>query len=172
MIVMPGLVDTHSHVWNALLKNLPRSGAEYFPLKDVFGKHHTPIDYYRANRLFLTEALNAGITTVINYAHNTQSPAHVDEEIRAMRRAGCVVAMPTVGPIPIRATKRSIFRNSNGSSNNGLDSARAALSTSALHCAHRPRWAHPRRRPIRRSSASPRIMAYRSSCIPDFHRME
>jgi cytosine/adenosine deaminase-related metal-dependent hydrolase len=74
MIVMPGCVDTHSHVWNSLLKNLPRSGAEYFPLKDVFGKHHTPIDYYRANRLFLTEALNAGITTVINYAHNTQSP--------------------------------------------------------------------------------------------------
>src|SRR5438067_902343 len=25
MIVMPGCVDTHSHVWNALLKNLPRS---------------------------------------------------------------------------------------------------------------------------------------------------
>jgi hypothetical protein len=36
MIVMPGCVDTHSHVWNALLKNMPRSGAEYFPLKDVF----------------------------------------------------------------------------------------------------------------------------------------
>jgi len=100
MIVMPGCVDTHSHVWNALLKNLPRSGAEYFPLKDVFGKHHTPIDYYRANRLFLTEALNAGITTVINYAHNTQSPAHVDEEIRAMRESGLRGRYAYGGPDP------------------------------------------------------------------------
>jgi 5-methylthioadenosine/S-adenosylhomocysteine deaminase len=100
MIVMPGFVDAHSHVWNALLKNMPRSGAEYFRLKDVFGKHHTPIDYYRANRLFLTEALNAGITTVINYAHNTQSPAHVDEEIRAMRESGLRGRYAYGGPDP------------------------------------------------------------------------
>jgi 5-methylthioadenosine/S-adenosylhomocysteine deaminase len=100
MIVMPGCVDTHSHVWNALLKNLPRTSAEYFQLKDVFGKHHTPLDYYRANRLFLTEALNAGITTVINYAHNTQSPAHVDEEIRAMRESGLRGRYAYSGPDP------------------------------------------------------------------------
>jgi 5-methylthioadenosine/S-adenosylhomocysteine deaminase len=100
MIVMPGFVETHSHVWNALLKNMPRSGAEYFALKDVFGKHHAPIDYYRANRLFLTEALNAGITTVVNYAHNTQSPAHVDEEVRAMMESGLRGRYAYGGPDP------------------------------------------------------------------------
>ena len=57
-------------------------------MKDVFGKHHTPTDFYRANRLFLLEALDAGITTVINYAHTTQTPAHVDAEIRAMMESG------------------------------------------------------------------------------------
>jgi 5-methylthioadenosine/S-adenosylhomocysteine deaminase len=88
MIVMPGFVETHSHVWNALLRNLRRPGVEYFMLKNVFGKHHTPVDYYRANRLFLAEALDAGITTVLNYAHNTQSPAHVDAEVRAMLESG------------------------------------------------------------------------------------
>ena len=88
MIVMPGFVETHSHVWNALLRNLRRPGVEYFMLKNVFGKHHAPLDYYRANRLFLAEALDAGITTVLNYAHNTQSPAHVDAEVRAMRESG------------------------------------------------------------------------------------
>ena len=88
MIVMPGFIETHSHCWYALLKNMRRPGVDYFPLKEVFGKLHTPTDYYRAVRLFMTDALNAGITTVINYAHNTQSPAHVDAEIRAMMESG------------------------------------------------------------------------------------
>jgi 5-methylthioadenosine/S-adenosylhomocysteine deaminase len=87
-IVMPGFVETHSHSWNSLFKNMRRPGTDYFPLKAAFGKHHTPVEYYRANRLFMAEALDAGITTVLNYAHNTQTPAHVDEEIRAMKESG------------------------------------------------------------------------------------
>ena len=42
----------------------------------------------RANRLALVEALNAGITTVHNFAHNTRTPAHVDAELRAMAESG------------------------------------------------------------------------------------
>jgi cytosine/adenosine deaminase-related metal-dependent hydrolase len=100
MIVMPGFIETHSHCWNALLKNMRRPGVEYFPLKEAFGKYHTPIDYYRAVRLFMTDALNAGITTVINYAHNTQSPAHVDAEIRAMMESGLRGRYAYSGPDP------------------------------------------------------------------------
>lgn len=100
MIVMPGFIETHSHSWNALLRNMRRPGVDYFPLKDAFGKHHTPIDYYRANRLFMCDALNAGITTVINYAHNTQSPAHVDAEIRAMMESGLRGRYAYSGPDP------------------------------------------------------------------------
>ena len=111
MIVMPGCVETHSHVWNALLRNMRRPGVEYFALKDVFGKHHTPIDYYRAHRLFLTEALNAGITTVINYAHNTQSPAHVDEEIRAMMESGLRGRYAYGGPDPHPREKTVDFQD-------------------------------------------------------------
>jgi cytosine/adenosine deaminase-related metal-dependent hydrolase len=36
----------------------------------------------------LAEALNAGITTVHNWAHNVRSPAHADAELRAMRDIG------------------------------------------------------------------------------------
>ena len=105
MIVMPGFIETHSHIWNALLKNMRRPGVDYFPLKEAFGKHHTPTDYYRANRLFLTDALNAGITTVINYAHNTQSPAHVDAEIRAMMESGLRGRYAYCGPDPYPSDK-------------------------------------------------------------------
>lgn len=110
-IVMPGFIETHSHVWNALLKNMRRPGVDYFPLKEAFGKHHTPTDYYRAHRLFLTEALNAGITTVINYAHNTQTPAHVDEEIRAMMESGLRGRYAYAGPDPYPADKPVDFQD-------------------------------------------------------------
>jgi 5-methylthioadenosine/S-adenosylhomocysteine deaminase len=100
MIVMPGFIETHSHFWNALLKNMRRPGFDYFPLKEIFGKHHTPVDFYRANRLFLTEALDAGITTAINYAHATQTPAHVDAEIRAMMESGLRGRYAYSGPDP------------------------------------------------------------------------
>jgi 5-methylthioadenosine/S-adenosylhomocysteine deaminase len=125
MIVMPGFIETHSHVWNALLKNMRRPGVDYFPLKEVFGKLHTPVDYYRANRLFLCDALNAGITTVINYAHNTQSPAHVDAEIRAMMESGLRGRYAYSGPDPypndktidfddVLRVKRTFFTRADG----------------------------------------------------------
>ena len=88
MIVMPGFVETHWHLWNSLLKNMLRAGAEYFAVKAALIDHHQPLDYYRANRLALAEAVHAGITTVHNFAHNTRSPAHVDAELRAMAESG------------------------------------------------------------------------------------
>lgn len=109
MIVMPGMIETHSHSWNALLKNMRRPGVDYFPLKSVFGKLHTPTDYYRANRLFMTDALNAGITTIINYAHNTQSPAHVDAEIKAMMESGLRGRYAYSGPDPYPNDKTCDF---------------------------------------------------------------
>jgi len=88
MIVMPGFVETHWHLWNSLLKNMLRPGAEYFAVKGALIDHHQPLDYYRANRLALLEALNTGITTVHNFAHNTRTPEHVDAELRAMQESG------------------------------------------------------------------------------------
>jgi cytosine/adenosine deaminase-related metal-dependent hydrolase len=88
MIVMPGFVETHWHLWNSLLKNMLRPGAEYFAVKAALIDHHQPLDYYRANRLALAEATHAGITTVHNFAHNTRTPAHVDAELLAMAESG------------------------------------------------------------------------------------
>ncbi|WP_304305603.1 amidohydrolase family protein [Pseudacidovorax intermedius] len=88
MIVMPGFVETHWHMWNSLLKNMLRPGVEYFGLKAGLIEHHRPLDYYRANRLAIVEAINAGFTTVNNFAHNTRTPAHVDAELQALAETG------------------------------------------------------------------------------------
>lgn len=88
MIVMPGFIDTHWHLWNTTLRNMQRHGQEYFPVKEAFVRHFTVEDHYRANRLSLVEAINAGITTVTNFSHNIRSPAHADAELRAMLESG------------------------------------------------------------------------------------
>ena len=77
MIVMPGFIETHWHLWNSLHKNLLRKGLEYFPLKSQLGKHYTALDSYNSNKLGMLEAINAGITTVHNFAHNVPSSPFV-----------------------------------------------------------------------------------------------
>ena len=88
MIVTPGLCDSHWHMWNSLFKNMVRPDRPYYILKEILGPHHTPHDYYVANQLALTEAIDAGITSVLNYAHNVRSPEHADKEIEAMFDSG------------------------------------------------------------------------------------
>jgi cytosine/adenosine deaminase-related metal-dependent hydrolase len=87
-IAMPGMIDTHWHLWNTTLRNMQRAGKEYFPVKAAFVEAYQAEDHYRANRLSLVEAINGGITTVTNFAHNIQTPAHADEELRAMLESG------------------------------------------------------------------------------------
>lgn len=87
-IAMPGMADTHWHMWNTLFKNMLTPKRPYFPMKLALGPHHTPNDYYIATRLALAEALDAGITGVLNYAHAIRSPDHADAEIRAMQESG------------------------------------------------------------------------------------
>jgi 5-methylthioadenosine/S-adenosylhomocysteine deaminase len=85
-IVLPGFVDTHWHLWNSLFRGLVfLYGADlgYFPMKLRLGRHYTPTDMYRAVQFALAEALNSGITTVHNWAHNIVSPEHADANILA-----------------------------------------------------------------------------------------
>lgn len=91
MIVMPGLVDTHWHLWNSSLRALVRGDdptCGYFPTTLKVGPLFSPEDSYRAVRLGLAEGIASGITTVNNWSHNTRSPQHADAELRAMHGMG------------------------------------------------------------------------------------
>ncbi|MSQ51873.1 MAG: cytosine deaminase [Betaproteobacteria bacterium] len=85
MIVMPGLVDTHYHMWSALGRNYLGDGFEYFPAKAATAAHFTPDDFYNSIMLAMAELANNGVTTVHNWAHNVRSPAHANAELRAHR---------------------------------------------------------------------------------------
>jgi 5-methylthioadenosine/S-adenosylhomocysteine deaminase len=85
MIVMPGLIDTHYHMWSALGRNYLADGFEYFPAKAATSALYTPEDFYNSIMLAMAELANNGVTTVHNWAHNVRSPAHADAELRAHR---------------------------------------------------------------------------------------
>jgi 5-methylthioadenosine/S-adenosylhomocysteine deaminase len=91
MICMPGIVDTHWHLWTSLFRPFVRADVNevgYFPVSNRLGQLMTPEDSYRAVMLGSAEALSAGVTTVHNWAHNVRSPEHADGELSAMRDVG------------------------------------------------------------------------------------
>ena len=84
MIVMPGFVETHHHMWSSLGRNFVGDGGfGYFPAKNATSRLYEPIDFYSSVTLGLVECANAGITTVHNWSHNTRTPAHADAELQA-----------------------------------------------------------------------------------------
>jgi 5-methylthioadenosine/S-adenosylhomocysteine deaminase len=89
-IVMPGLIDTHWHMWTTLLRNM--SGDDrahgYFPMTTALGKVYTPRDMYYGTLLSSAEALHSGITTVHNWCHNIVTYEHAVEDLRAMQETG------------------------------------------------------------------------------------
>jgi 5-methylthioadenosine/S-adenosylhomocysteine deaminase len=90
MIVMPGLVETHWHMWNTLFRSFAGDETEegYFPTVARFGQQMTPDDMFQGTRLSAAEAINSGMTSVHSWCHNVRSTAHAEADIRALSQAG------------------------------------------------------------------------------------
>ena len=90
-MILPGLIDTHRHTWQSPIRHtgldwdLPRMFVELFKR---FGPNFRPQDVYAATLFGRLAALDAGVTTLLDWAHIQNSPAHADEAIRALREAG------------------------------------------------------------------------------------
>ena len=88
MIVAPGLVDTHWHLWNTLLRSMSDGGSGYFRVTVALGRVFGPDDVYQGTRLGCAEAINSGLTTVHDWCHNLRSPAHAEAALRALTGSG------------------------------------------------------------------------------------
>jgi 5-methylthioadenosine/S-adenosylhomocysteine deaminase len=94
MIVMPGFVDTHRHIWEGLLRNvgadIPLEGREGY-IRFVLGKFapaYRPQDAYVGNLVSALGALDAGITTLLDWSHIQGSPEHTDAVVKALQDSG------------------------------------------------------------------------------------
>ena len=90
MIVLPGLVETHWHMWNTLFRSF--AGDEqahgYFPTVARYGAVMTPDDMYQGARLSAAEAIYSGMTTVHDWCHNIRSREHAERDIQALKDSG------------------------------------------------------------------------------------
>lgn len=90
-IVLPGLVDTHRHLWRTALRQLAADwtlGQYIDHMLLALGPRFCPDDVYVAEPLGALEAVDAGITTVMDWAHIMRSPGHADEALRGLADSG------------------------------------------------------------------------------------
>ncbi|MEU7858388.1 amidohydrolase family protein [Nonomuraea sp. NPDC049141] len=87
-IVMPGMIDTHRHMWQTALRGY---GADW-TLTQYFvwfylehGKLFRPEDVHAGNTLAAIEALDAGVTTVVDWSHGLQTVDHADAAADALQ---------------------------------------------------------------------------------------
>ncbi len=86
-IVMPGMIDTHRHMWQTAMRGY---GADW-TLTQYFvwyylesGKLFRPEDIYAGNLLSAIEAIDAGVTTTVDWSHGLQTPQHADAAVDAL----------------------------------------------------------------------------------------
>jgi cytosine/adenosine deaminase-related metal-dependent hydrolase len=89
-IVMPGFVDTHRHVWEGLFRNLGDRAPAGDPgaLSRKIGPFYRPEDVYAGNLVGLLGAIDAGITTVLDWSHVQVTPEHTAAAISAHHESG------------------------------------------------------------------------------------
>src|SRR5258708_33410431 len=87
MIVLPGLVETHWHMWNTLFRSLAGEKPDrgYFPTVATLGAAMTPEDMYHGVRLATAEAIDSGMTTVHNYCHKERSNEHASADYSGLK---------------------------------------------------------------------------------------
>ena len=94
MIVMPGFVDSHRHIWEGLLRNIgtdvPLEGRSSY-ISFVLHKlapAFRPEDAYIGDLISALGAIDAGVTTLLDWSHIQGSPAHTDAVIQALKDSG------------------------------------------------------------------------------------
>src|SRR5690348_12594873 len=90
MIVMPGFVDTHRHTWQTPVRGvLPSCTLDHYfaVMLGQVGGFYRPEDVHIGDYAGSLEAINAGVTTLLDWSHISNTPDHADEAIRGLRDA-------------------------------------------------------------------------------------
>jgi cytosine/adenosine deaminase-related metal-dependent hydrolase len=87
-IVMPGMIDTHRHMWQTAMRGYGADWTltQYFVWYYLqWGKVWRPRDIYAGNLLSAIEALDAGVTTTVDWSHGLQTVEHADAAVDALQ---------------------------------------------------------------------------------------
>jgi len=87
-IVMPGMIDTHRHMWQTAMRGYGADWTltQYFVWNYLqWGKSFRPQDIHAGDLLSAIEAIDAGVTTSVDWSHNLQTTEHAEAAVDALR---------------------------------------------------------------------------------------
>jgi cytosine/adenosine deaminase-related metal-dependent hydrolase len=101
-IIAPGFVDAHRHCWQGQLRRLIPDASIAGYWATIVGQGlavaYRPDDMYAGVLIALAGALDAGITTVVDFSHNSATSEHADAVFAAYREAGARVVHVSCPP--------------------------------------------------------------------------
>jgi 5-methylthioadenosine/S-adenosylhomocysteine deaminase len=90
-LALPGLIDTHRHLWMSLFRGWPMDG-RLRPIQQElhhgYGVRMQPEDVYMAASVSLAESIDSGITTINAWEMNVQTLEHAAAVVRALEDSG------------------------------------------------------------------------------------
>ena len=90
-IVLPGFVDTHRHMWQGAIGGLAfdwNLGEYLWKVLGTAAAYFRPEDVYAGGRMSAMQSFDAGITTVFDFSHISNSPEHADAAVDALFATG------------------------------------------------------------------------------------
>jgi cytosine/adenosine deaminase-related metal-dependent hydrolase len=101
MIIAPGFIDTHRHMWQGVLRNAGSAFAAHHGDFAGLAAKFRPEDIHASSLSSALGALDAGITTVLDYGDFPSSSEHVAADIQALGEAGIrtVFAYPKISDL-------------------------------------------------------------------------
>lgn len=101
-ILTPGFVDTHRHAWEAQLRRIMPDvddlGGYVMATLAGFATVYRPEDMYVGTRLAALTAIDSGITTMLDFSHNSRTREHSDAAIAALVDTGIRGVHASMGP--------------------------------------------------------------------------
>ncbi|MTE18110.1 amidohydrolase family protein [Streptomyces sp. TRM43335] len=101
-VLSPGFVDTHRHAWEAQLRRIMPDvddlGAYVVSTLAGYATVYRPEDMYTGTKLAALTAIDGGITTMLDFSHNSRTPEHSDAAVEALRDTGIRGVHASMGP--------------------------------------------------------------------------
>jgi cytosine/adenosine deaminase-related metal-dependent hydrolase len=131
-IVMPGMIDTHRHMWQTALRGYGADWtlAQYFVFFYLeWGKVFRPQDIHAGNLLSALESLEAGVTTTVDWSHGLQTVDHAEAAVDALQAAPAASCSPTGTSSRARGSGRR--RRTSARSSSAASAPRTTCSASS-----------------------------------------
>ncbi|MCX5610148.1 MULTISPECIES: amidohydrolase family protein [unclassified Streptomyces] len=101
-ILTPGFVDTHRHAWETQLRRIMPDvddlGAYVMSTLAGYATVYRPNDMYVGTKLAALTAIDSGITCMLDFSHNSRTPAHSDAAVQALIDTGIRGVHASMGP--------------------------------------------------------------------------